>query len=54
MKIIIELFTTLLILIIGYLVTCQYLKGDNFKNINKESIRPGRNEIIIFVCWSNN
>lgn len=49
MKIIIELFTTLLILIIGYLVTCQYLKGDNFKNINKESIRPGRNEII-YLC----
>ena len=49
MKIVIELFVTLLILIVGYVGTCQYLKGDSLKNINKDCLRFGRNRII-YLC----
>lgn len=35
MKIIIELLTTLLILILGYVGACQYLKYGDFKKLIK-------------------
>ena len=36
MKIIIELLTTLLILILGYVGACQYLKYGDLKKIDKD------------------
>lgn len=49
MKIIIELLTTLLILILGYVGACQYLKYGDFKKIDKDCLNPGRNRII-YLC----
>lgn len=49
MKIIIELLTTLLILILGYVGACQYLKYGDLKKIDKDCLNPGRNRII-YLC----